>query len=124
MAVERALKVSSNTPMTFLQSDRATTSKFDEELNMGPSQFKLALTYINGQDQDQDSEGKEVTDVFHANTPGVLSLEELEEKIDLDQWKIKLGQRLVKLEVKTASYLSALSLRRLLMRRPEPSRLG
>ena len=124
MAVERALELSSNTPTTFLQSDRATTSNFDEELNMGPSQFKHALAYINGQDQNQDSKGKEVTDVFHANTPGALSLEELEEKIDLGQWKIKLGQRLVKLEVKTASYLSAQPLRRLLMCRPEPNWLG
>ena len=88
---------------------------------MGPSKFKLALGYINGHDQKQESEGKEASDVFHAGTPGALSLEELEEKVDLGQWNVKLGQRLFKLEVKTATYLSALSLRTLLMCRTEAS---
>lgn len=124
MAVERALELSLNSPTTFLQSDRATASKFGEELNMGPNKFKLALAYVNVQDQNQDAEGKEAMDVFHAGTPGALSLEELEEQIDLGQWKLKLGQRIVKLQVKTASYLSALSIRRLLMRRTESSWLG
>ena len=91
---------------------------------MGPNKFKLALAYVNVQDQNQDAEGKEAMDVFHAGTPGALSLEELEEQIDLGQWKLKLGQRIVKLQVKTASYLSALSIRRLLMRRTESSWLG
>lgn len=70
---------------------------------MGPRNFKFALEYIHGQDHKQESGGKETSDVFHAGTPGALSLEELEEKVDLAQWSIKLGQRLVKLEVKTAS---------------------
>ena len=124
LAIERALKISSNSLTSFLQSDRATTSNFGEELNMGPSKFKLAVEYAIGQDRKQDSEGKEATDCFHAGTPGALSLEEVEEKIDLGQWKLKLGQRLVKLEVKTASHSSALSLRRLLTCRTEPSWLG
>ncbi|CAF9910945.1 MAG: Arginyl-tRNA--protein transferase 1 [Alectoria fallacina] len=98
LAIERALKISSNSLTSFLQSDRATTSNFGEELNMGPSKFKLAVEYAIGQDRKQDSEGKEATDCFHAGTPGALSLEEVEEKIDLGQWKLKLGQRLVKLE--------------------------
>lgn len=98
MAIERALEVSSNSLTVFLQSDRATTSSFRKELNMGPNEFKLAFSYINGQDQEQDSEGKEASNVFHAGTPGALSLEELGAKVELGQWKIKLGQRLVKLE--------------------------
>ena len=87
---------------------------------MGPSKFKLALEYMDGQDQEQDFEGKEASDVFHAGTPGALSLEELEERVSLGQWNLKLGQRLIKLEVKTASYSSGL----LLMCRTEPSWLG
>lgn len=100
MAVERALDVSFNSLTIFLQSDRVSASNFRKELSMGPSKFKLALEYINGQDPNQDSEGKEASDVFHAGTPGALSLEELEEQIDLGQWKLKLGQRLINLEVK------------------------
>lgn len=124
MAAERVLEVSSNSLTIFLQSDRTTTSSFRKELNMGPSKFKFALEYINGQDQKQDSEGEEVSNVFHAGTPGALSLEELDEKVDLGQWSLKLGQRLLKLKVKTASYLSALSSRMLLTCRTEPSWLG
>lgn len=109
MAVERALEVSPNSLFVFLQSDRATTSNFQKELNMGPSKFKLALEYINLEDEKQDVGGQEASNVFHAGTPGALSLEEVEENVDLDQWILKLGRRLVKLEVKKASYLSALS---------------
>ena len=98
MAVERALEVPSNSLTTFLQSDRATASNFSKELIMGPKQFKVALGYINGQDQEQVSEGKEAPNVFDAGTPGALSLEELEEQIDLGRWRLKLRQRLVKLE--------------------------
>lgn len=98
MAAERVLEVSSNSLTIFLQSDRTTTSSFRKELNMGPSKFKFALEYINGQDQKQDSEGEEVSNVFHAGTPGALSLEELDEKVDLGQWSLKLGQRLLKLK--------------------------
>ena len=100
MAVERVLEVASDSLTTFLQSDRTTTSNFGKELTMGLSKFKLALEYMNGWDQEQDTEGKEAQDVFQAGTPGALSLAELEEHVDLGQWNIKLGQRLVKLEVK------------------------
>lgn len=115
MAMEQALEVSSDSLSVFLQSDRATASNFRKELNMGSSKFKLAHGYIHGQDQEQNSDGKEMSSVFHSSMPGALSLEELEEKVDLGQWDLKLGQRLVKLEVKTALYLRALSLRMMLM---------
>ena len=98
MAVERALEVPSNSPSTFLQSDRATASNFLKELTMGPNKFKVALEYINGQDKEHDSKGKEASNVFDAGTPGALSLEELEDQIDLGRWRVKLKQRLVKLE--------------------------
>ncbi len=83
---------------------------------MGPDKFRLAFGYINGYDQEQ----KEASDVFHAGTPGALSLDKLEEKIDLGQWRLKLGQRLVKLEVN----MRALLLRLLLMYCTESSWLG
>ena len=102
MGLERALELSAGSLTPFLQSEQATTSNFQKELDMGPSQFKLALGYI-GQDQEQGSESKDASDVFQAGTPGVMSLEELEEKVDLGQWGLKLGQRLVKMEVKTTS---------------------
>ena len=102
MTVERALEISPNYLAVIFECYQATTSNFQKELSMGPSEFKLALEYINGQDQEQNIEGKEASNVFHAGTPGALSLKELEEKVDLGQWNLKLGQRLVKLEVKTA----------------------
>ena len=101
MAVERVLEVSPCSLTTFLQSDRATASSFPKELGMGPHRFKLALGYINGQDQEQHSEEDEVSSVFQAGTPGALSSEQLEDRIELGQWRVKLGQRLVKLAVRT-----------------------
>ena len=116
MAIEQALEVSPNSLTSFLQSDHATASNFQRELNMGPQKFKLALGYINGPDPEQNSRAKDETNVFNAGTPGTLSLEELEETVDLGQWRLKLGQSLVKLEVKKkASCWSTLSLRLLLM---------
>ena len=105
MALERTLGFSTNPLAIFLQYDRATTSNFQEELNMGPRAFQLALEYIDWQDQEQDPEGEKTTNVFTAGTPGALSLTELQREVDLDRWKLKLGQRLVNLEVKSTSYL-------------------
>lgn len=99
MAVEQALEVSPNSLTTFLQSDQATASDFRKELDMGPNRFVFAIEYINGFDHEQDSKAKDVTDVFHARTPGALSLEELGKTVDLGQWRLKLGQSLVSLEV-------------------------
>ena len=115
MAVEQALEVPPSSLTTFLQSDLATASNFQRELKMGPKKFKLALGYINGPDFEQNSRAKDATNVFHAGTPGTLSLEELEEIVDLGQWRLKLGQSLVKLEVKKVSCWSILSLRLQLM---------
>lgn len=91
---------------------------------MGPSAFRLALEYIDWQEQKQDSEGEKTTDVFTAGTPGALSLKDLEREVDLGQWKLKLGQRLVNLEVKSTSYFSTWSLRMLLIGGTETSWLG
>ena len=115
MAVEQALEVPLSSLTTFLQSDLATASNFQTELNMGPKKFKLALAYINGPDPERNPTAKDATNVFQAGTPGTLSLEKLEETIDLGQWRLKLGQSLVKLEVKKASCWGILSLRLLLM---------
>ena len=72
---------------------------------MGPSAFKLALEYIDWHDQKQDPEGEKTINVFTAGMPGALSLKELEREVDLGRWKLKLGQRLVNLEVKSTSHL-------------------
>ena len=114
MAVEQALEVPLSSLTTFLQSDLATASNFQTELNMGPKKFKLALGYI-GPDPERNPTAKDATNVFQAGTPGTLSLEELEEIVDLGQWRLKLGRSIVKLEVKKASCWGILSLRLLLM---------
>lgn len=114
MAVEQALEVPPSSLTTFLQSDLATASNFQSELNMGPNKFKLALEYINGPDPERNPRAKDAANVFHAGTPGTLSLEELEEIVDLGQWRLKLGQSLVKLEVERSSCWTTLPLRLLL----------
>ena len=101
MDIEKALNIPPSSLTTFLQSDLATASNFHRELSMGPKKFNLALEYIHG--PEQSSRADDATDVFHAGMPGTLSLEELEETVDLGQWRLKLGQSLFKLEVKKAS---------------------
>lgn len=99
MAVEQALEVPPNSLTTFLQSDQVNASDFRKELDMGLNRFVFAIEYINGSDHEQGSRAKDAMDVFHAGTPGALSLEELEETVDLGQWRLKLGQSLIRLEV-------------------------
>ena len=74
---------------------------------MGRNKFNFALDYINGQDHEKTFEGEKASNGFHA-MPGALSLEEVVEKIDLGKWRLKLGQRVVRLEVKITSKWSIL----------------
>lgn len=105
ISIERAIGVPATSLSTFLQSDCATASDFQRELDMGLTDFNFVSEYVNGLDQEQAAQRHlDAENVFQAGTPGVMSLRELEQNVDLGQWKLKLGQRLVSLEVSAVLY--------------------
>lgn len=100
MSLERAWANSPTNPMSFLQSDSAVGADFQKELTMSPENFKSALEYFYGPEEDIEEQSMRYATVFQAKTPGAMSLEDVENQIDLGQWKLKLGDRFVVLEVK------------------------
>lgn len=85
---------------TFLHSDSLVSSHFHEELSMGLNNFKSALEYVHGPEEEDQHQSQRAATVFQARMPGVMTLEEVEDQIDLDRWQLKLGNRLVNLEVR------------------------
>ena len=105
MDLERALGPGPSSLSTFLQSDRATGSDFQQELGMGHFDFISAFEYIRGSDLDRDVEcTKDIATVFQACAPGALSLEQVEQDIDLGQWKLRIGDMIVCLEVRMEAF--------------------
>lgn len=64
---------------------------------MGPEGFKSSLEYVSGPDEDDTAERPAT--VFEARMPGAMAKEEVENEIDLGQWRLKIQGRIVHLEV-------------------------
>lgn len=103
MANERQfnLPVVSN---TFLQSDRVTSSDFSQELELGFDTFEWLFEYVQVSTPETTESGQTFSSVFEAGTPGVMTLEDVEEDIDLGSWRLKLGDTIVALEVSSPSF--------------------
>ena len=100
MGLERELRLDPIPCSAFLQSDRATSTNFHEELIMGPIKFRLVFDYFNSQGQGLEDEAvKDAATVFEAGTPGVMTFRELAEEVDLGQWKLLIGGRVVRMNV-------------------------
>ena len=67
---------------------------------MGSEEFKFTFEYIHGSEEDLEQQSKHYETVFQAKTPGTLALEEVQAQVDLGQWKVRLGKRLVNLEAR------------------------
>ena len=72
---------------------------------MGPDNFNSALEYFYGTSEDHLEQPEHCTNVFQAGTPGTMSLEAVQNQINLSKWKLKLGSRLVKLEARPMTYI-------------------
>lgn len=94
---ERALSIPAHSPSTFLQSDALTTSNFSSELAMGQEAFQQANNYVNGR-SDKPAARQSSLPLFEAETPGVMTADEVREQIDLGGWKLVLGSRATVLE--------------------------
>ncbi|SLM35879.1 Arginine-tRNA-protein transferase, C-terminal [Lasallia pustulata] len=89
---ERALNIPTNSLFSFLQADALTTATFSAELAMGPEAFKQASDYVNGQPHDS-AVGNHDRSLFLVDLPGIMTADEVREKIDLGAWKIALGSK-------------------------------
>lgn len=97
MSLERILGISPESPLTFLQSDAVVSPNFDNELDMGPERFKYFLEYVNGPEEVGISQRP--TTAFEAEMPGAMTKEEVDNEIDLGQWRMMIHGRIVRLKV-------------------------
>lgn len=100
MSLERAWAIPRTDLDTFLHSDSLVRSHFHEELSIGPEILKTALEYVHGPEANDQNQAQRATTVFEARMPGAMTLEEVKDQINLDRWQLKLGSRLVNLEVR------------------------
>lgn len=91
---------------SFLQSDRVTSFDFSHELELGLDTFRWLTEYVGVSTSGESTNLESFSSVFEAGTPGVMTMEEVEEEIDLDSWGLKLGDRIVALEVSPDSPLT------------------
>ena len=86
MAIERYLK----------------SPTFQQKLDMGPVKYKFALDYMNGSDESGDlNQRRGEANVFEAGMPGVMTITEIQETMNLGHWRLMIGDRIVLLEVGT-----------------------
>ena len=99
MSLERAWAIAPTSCPIFLQSDNAVASDFQRELKLNRKTFAAALEYICGPEEDLEQQSRRYATIFQAETPGVMSLKELQDQIDLGQWNLRVGNQVAKLEV-------------------------
>lgn len=90
MSREREFNLSATTPGVFLQSENATCSDLNKEVNYGLEGFTSLAEYV----QTSPSAEPERTDyasVFEARMPGIMPIAEVAAKIDLGAWRLKFG---------------------------------
>ena len=103
MSRERRLEIPATSVFSFLQSDKLTSSNFEQETRHGLEAFKAAFHYAKGpEDQAAFPKAAEnYSSAFDADMPGLVTLDELSAKEDLlGQWTLKLGKIKATLKVK------------------------
>ena len=99
MTIERALDI----PATSLNGKDSQQlllayPRLGEKIDFGNVKYGKALEYVTGQD-DEKTRQHNALSVFRAGMPGVLSLQEVKNSINLGLWNLALGDRVVRLEV-------------------------
>jgi len=103
MSLERKLQLPSDPSKlsTLLQSS-SPNSPLHKSIEIGNVKYNQALEYAKGS-PDPDSGAIEVENVFDAGMPGAMSIEELESKVDLGSWGVRLRDGIFQLKVRTDS---------------------
>ena len=97
MTLERSLKIPldpDELELSFLESPH-----LDEKIDIGNVQYKQASEYIMGP-HPEASAGRQFASVFDAGMPGALSLAELKESVNLGEWKLRVGSKILSLQVR------------------------
>ena len=86
---------------TFFQSDIATSFDFSKELDFGCTAFTRLAEYVgaSGESEESPELDESFDSVFEAGTPGVMTLKQVQEEVDLDTWGLKLGEIIIALQV-------------------------
>lgn len=87
MSREREFNLSASAPGIFLQSENATCSGFDKEVNMGLEGFRSLAEYV--QTSPSAEPETDYSSVFEARMPGIRPIAEVAAKIDLGAWRLK-----------------------------------
>lgn len=99
MSCERqfSLPVTSNVSI----SNQAIIDEFAEKFNLDPESSKSLSEYLKSSSQNRSTTEPEKVfeSVFEAGMPGVMTLEQVRQEVDLDQWKMKYGKSICRLEV-------------------------
>lgn len=92
-----------NIPATFNVSisNEATMGEFADKFNLDPESSNSLSAYLESPVQSGSTTEPErcFESVFEAGTPGVMTLEQVRQEVDLDLWKMKYGKIICKLEV-------------------------
>ena len=88
MSREREFNLSATAPGIFLQSENATCSGFDKEVNMGLEGFRSLAEYVQTSPS-AEPERTDYSSVFEARMPGIMPIAEVAAKIDLGAWRLK-----------------------------------
>ena len=78
------------------------SSRLHRELEIGNVHFDSALDYVKCR-QSSATARTRFASAFEAGTPGVLSLMEVQDQVELDRWKLRIGGAMMRLEVSTFS---------------------
>ena len=77
------------------------TPQFQQKLDVHPVTYKTALEYMNAlNDRDNSDARKDANTVFEAHMPGAMTVDEVREQIDLDHWRVQVGDQLVQMKVR------------------------
>lgn len=91
--------------------NQAIIGELTEKFNLDPESSKALFEYLKPSVQNGSTTEPEASfeSVFEAGTPGVMTLEQVRQEVDLDQWKMKYGTTIYKLEVRFHLTLSSYS---------------
>ena len=100
MSRERKYNIPVVLSPTFLESEFMSGLNSEKNANFSSETIESLREYLAVQDPHHIARPEKQHDsVFEAGTPGIMSLADVDSKIDLGEWKIKLRDIIVTLKV-------------------------
>ena len=99
MSRERKYDIPIVPPPDFLKLTFAPGLNYDHDEDSRSKTYESLYEYLMAPSQNNRGHQMRHSSVFEAETPGTMSLEDVDKQIDLGQWELKLGDMIVTLEV-------------------------